>query len=114
MGLKRGAIGNTLEEHIGNLMGTRWELERNMLGTKGKWKKRQVGRWTGNGLYGKRKARHHHAGGFTPGNMASEPNKQNVPGLKFFFFFFFDIHISLGQYGNGHLHGLYIFIYLNF
>jgi hypothetical protein len=39
MGLKQGAIGNTLGEHIGNLMGTHWELERNMLGTKEKWKK---------------------------------------------------------------------------
>jgi len=28
-------IGNTLEEHIGNLMGTHWELE----GNKGKMKK---------------------------------------------------------------------------
>jgi hypothetical protein len=43
MGLKRGAIGNTLVEHIGNLMGTHWdlegnplELEGNMLGTKEK------------------------------------------------------------------------------
>ncbi len=36
MGLKRGAIGNTLGEHIGNLMGTHWELEGNMLGTKEK------------------------------------------------------------------------------
>jgi len=36
MGLKPGAIGNTLGEHIGNLMGTYWELEGNMLGTKGK------------------------------------------------------------------------------
>jgi hypothetical protein len=34
MGLKRGAIGNTLGEHIGNLMGTHWELEGNMVGTK--------------------------------------------------------------------------------
>jgi hypothetical protein len=34
MGLKRGAIGNTLGENIGNLMGTHWELEGNMLGTK--------------------------------------------------------------------------------
>jgi hypothetical protein len=34
MGLKWVAIGNTL----GNLMGTHWELERNMLGTKEKWK----------------------------------------------------------------------------
>jgi hypothetical protein len=25
MGLKRGAIGNTLREHIGNLKGTCWE-----------------------------------------------------------------------------------------
>jgi hypothetical protein len=32
MGLKRGAIGNT----IGNLMGTHQELERNILGTKEK------------------------------------------------------------------------------
>jgi hypothetical protein len=32
MGLKPGDIG----EHIGNLMGTYWELEGNMLGTKGK------------------------------------------------------------------------------
>jgi hypothetical protein len=43
MGLKRGAIGNTLgdthwepKEHIGNLMGTHLELEGNMLGTKEK------------------------------------------------------------------------------
>jgi hypothetical protein len=39
MGLMRGAIGNTLEEHIGNLgkiLRTLWELEGNMLGTKGK------------------------------------------------------------------------------
>jgi len=34
MGLKRRAIGDTLEEHIGNLMGTHWEFEKNMLGTK--------------------------------------------------------------------------------
>jgi hypothetical protein len=33
MGLKRGAIGNTLEEHVrnlGNILGTHWELERNI------------------------------------------------------------------------------------
>jgi len=36
MELKRGAIGNTLGEHIENLMGTHWELEGNMLGTKEK------------------------------------------------------------------------------
>jgi hypothetical protein len=41
MGLKRGAIGNTLGEHIGNLMGTHWVLEGNMLGTKEKWEKNQ-------------------------------------------------------------------------
>ncbi len=34
MRLKRGAIGNNIGEHIGNLMGTQWEFERNMLGTK--------------------------------------------------------------------------------
>ncbi len=34
MGLKRGAIGNTLGEHIRNLMGTHWELEGNILGAK--------------------------------------------------------------------------------
>jgi hypothetical protein len=34
MGLKRGAIGDTLGEHIENLMGTHWEFEKNMLGTK--------------------------------------------------------------------------------
>jgi hypothetical protein len=39
MGLKQGAIGNTLEEHIGNLVGTHCELEKNMLGTKEKLKK---------------------------------------------------------------------------
>jgi hypothetical protein len=39
MRLKRGAIGNTLRKHIGNLMGTHWELERNILGTKGNMKK---------------------------------------------------------------------------
>jgi hypothetical protein len=33
--LRQVAIGNTLGEHIGNLMGTHWELERN----KGKMKK---------------------------------------------------------------------------
>jgi hypothetical protein len=33
-GLKGGAIGNPLGEHIGNLMGTNWELERNIWGTK--------------------------------------------------------------------------------
>jgi hypothetical protein len=36
--LKRGAIGNPLGKHIGNLMGTRWELKGNMLGTKEKRK----------------------------------------------------------------------------
>jgi hypothetical protein len=39
MGFKGDAIGNTFEEpreHIENLMGTHWELEGNMLGTKGK------------------------------------------------------------------------------
>jgi hypothetical protein len=36
MGLKQGVIGNTLEEHIENLKGTNWELERNILGTKEK------------------------------------------------------------------------------
>jgi hypothetical protein len=35
MGLKRGVIGNTLGEQIGNLMGTSWELK----GNKGKKKK---------------------------------------------------------------------------
>jgi len=35
MRLKRVAIGNTLGEHIGNLMRTNWELE----GNKGKMKK---------------------------------------------------------------------------
>jgi hypothetical protein len=39
MGLKRGAIGKTLGEHTGNLMGTHWELEGNMVGNKGKMKK---------------------------------------------------------------------------
>jgi hypothetical protein len=39
MGLKQGAIGNTLEEHNGNLVGTHCELEGNMLGTKEKLKK---------------------------------------------------------------------------
>jgi hypothetical protein len=37
MGLKRGAIGNTIREYIenlGNIFGTHWELEGNMLGTK--------------------------------------------------------------------------------
>jgi hypothetical protein len=29
-------IGNTLGEHIGNLMATHWELEGNILGTKEK------------------------------------------------------------------------------
>ncbi len=43
MALSQGVIGNTvggthqeLREHIGNLMGTHWELESNMLGTNGK------------------------------------------------------------------------------
>jgi len=39
MGLKQGAIENPLGEHIGNLMGTHWELEGKMLGTKKKWRK---------------------------------------------------------------------------
>ncbi len=39
IGLKQGANGNTLEEHIGNLVGIHWELEENMLGTKEKQKK---------------------------------------------------------------------------
>jgi len=39
MGLKRGVIGNTLGEQIGNLMGTSWKLKKNMLGTKEKRKK---------------------------------------------------------------------------
>jgi hypothetical protein len=34
MGLKRGAVGNTSGEHIGNLMGAHWELEGNILGAK--------------------------------------------------------------------------------
>jgi hypothetical protein len=36
MGLKQGAIGNTLGEHIenfGNVMGTPWEIEGNIEGT---------------------------------------------------------------------------------
>jgi hypothetical protein len=33
MGLKRAAIGNSFGEHIGNLMGTHWELEKNIEGT---------------------------------------------------------------------------------
>jgi hypothetical protein len=36
MGLKQGAIGNTLGEQIGNLMGTSWEFKGNRLGTKEK------------------------------------------------------------------------------
>jgi hypothetical protein len=42
MGLKRGAIKNTLGEHIGNpgnILRTCREHRRNMLGTKEKWKK---------------------------------------------------------------------------
>ncbi len=39
MGLKQGAIGNIIGEHIGNLKGTHWEREGNMLGIKEKWKK---------------------------------------------------------------------------
>jgi len=38
-GAKMGAIGKALGEHIGNLMETHWELERNMLGTKETLKK---------------------------------------------------------------------------
>jgi len=33
MGLKPGVIGNTLGVHIGNLMGTHWEIEGNIEGT---------------------------------------------------------------------------------
>ncbi len=33
MGLKRAAIGNSFGEQIGNLMGTHWELEKNIKGT---------------------------------------------------------------------------------
>jgi hypothetical protein len=39
MGLKLGAIGNTLGKHIENLrnmLGTHWEHRRNMVGTKEK------------------------------------------------------------------------------
>jgi hypothetical protein len=39
MGLKQVVIGNTFQEpkeHIGNLMGTHWEFEVNMLETNGK------------------------------------------------------------------------------
>jgi hypothetical protein len=39
MGLKQGAIENTLGEQIGNpvnILRTHWKLERNMLGTKEK------------------------------------------------------------------------------
>jgi hypothetical protein len=37
-GLMVGAEIWSHREHIGNLIGTHWELERNMLGTKEKWK----------------------------------------------------------------------------
>jgi hypothetical protein len=33
MGLKRAAIRNSFGEHIGNLTGTYWELEKNIEGT---------------------------------------------------------------------------------
>jgi hypothetical protein len=36
MGLKQGAIGNTFEEHSGNLVGTHWEREENMFLSKEK------------------------------------------------------------------------------
>jgi hypothetical protein len=39
IGLKRGAIGSTLGEHIknlGNILGTHWELEENIEGAKEK------------------------------------------------------------------------------
>jgi hypothetical protein len=39
MGLKRVAIGNTLQEHIESLMGTHWELDGNILRTGGNEKK---------------------------------------------------------------------------
>jgi hypothetical protein len=39
MGLKQGVIGNTLGEHIGNLMRIHWELKGNILGIKEKGKK---------------------------------------------------------------------------
>jgi hypothetical protein len=38
-GLKWDVIGNMIGEYIGNMMGTHWELEGNMLETKEKWKK---------------------------------------------------------------------------
>jgi hypothetical protein len=38
-GIKARCYWEPLEEHIGNLMGTRWELKGNMLGTKEKRKK---------------------------------------------------------------------------
>ncbi len=38
-GIKAWCFGNTLGEHIGNLMRTHWELEGNILGTNEKWKK---------------------------------------------------------------------------
>jgi hypothetical protein len=33
MGLKRVAIGKSFGEHIGNLMGPHWKLEKNIEGT---------------------------------------------------------------------------------
>jgi hypothetical protein len=39
MGFKQRAIGNTLEKQIGNLVGTHWELEGNMLEQRKNYKK---------------------------------------------------------------------------
>ncbi len=49
--------GEYVGEHIGNLMGTHWELKGNTLGTKGKWEKNPPGSPTPQNLKGK-KARH--------------------------------------------------------
>jgi hypothetical protein len=83
-------------EPDGNVKGTCWEQRENE-------KKKAGGEVDGKcvrkhqAIYRKHKARHHHASGFTPGNMASESDKQNVP--EFFFLKFF-LHPYLSLSGN--------------
>jgi hypothetical protein len=99
--------GNFVE----NLKGTCWEQTE--IDKKGRPGGERVGGWrTGNEkqqaiTYRKHKAGHHDAGSFTPGNMASESDKQNVP--EFFFLNFFFTSVSL-SWAIWHLHGSYIFI----
>jgi len=82
----------TLKEHP---WGTHWEPDGNLKGTcwEQREKKRPEGGVEVDGKWDK--AGRHHAGRFTPGNMASESNKQNVPGFLFLRKFCIRMYISL-------------------